>query len=419
MTDLQKLFERAVVIPLFLVGAWTIGYHAFDRHHRHAYVTAKVERGDIEDTVSALGTVQPREFVDVGTQVTGQLKTLNVKIGNEVRKGDLVAQIDPTLFASRANMTRALLKQTRAQLAEKRVQRRLAERIYERNRGLNASRLVSEEVLQKSRAALEQAAAQIDELSAQAEMYQAELAGDLANLRYTKVFAPMSGTVVSLLAREGQTLVANQLAPVILRIADLNTMTVWAQVSEADVPRTVLRKPVFFSPIGLPNKRWHGEVRQILPTPETVNAVTLYDVLFDVPNTEQLLKPQMTVQINFVIDRAEGALLVPVSALHATAKQRKHDGADARTASLKEKGGKYRAVADGPEDLVPPNGQKYTVSVMTRRGETEEREVVVGVMSRKQAQIVSGLEEGEEVIVAAPEDGGRKAKHQSAEAAKS
>ncbi len=408
MNEPNKLFERVVVLPLFLLGAWTIGYHAFDWHPKQKYVTAKVVRGDIEDTVSALGTAQPLQFVDVGTQVTGQLKTLHVKIGDEVRKGDLIAEIDPTLFASRANMTRASLRDIRAQLAEKRVLRRLAKLTYERNSALYASRAVSEEILQQSKAALQQAAAQIGALNAQAAMYQAELEGDLANLRYTKVFAPMSGTVVALVAREGQTLVANQQAPIILRIADLNTMTVWAQVSEADVPRTVLHKPVLFSPIGLPNKRWHAEVRQILPTPESVNSVTLYDVLFDVSNQEQLLKPQMSVQISFVIDHAENALLVPVSALHAAGKARAKDGMQARKVSLKAKNGQPGEARDGPEDLVPAGPQKYLVRVLTRGGKVEEREIVAGVMSRTQAQVVSGLEEGEEVVVAAIEEAGHK-----------
>ncbi len=423
MNDMQPRLPQirplaALAFGITLLTAVVLVWGHFHSGDSKGYVTAKVERGDIEDMVSALGTLQPLEFVDVGTQVTGQLKTLHVRVGQAVHKGDLIAEIDPTLFASRAGMTRASVKNARALAAEKQVQLRLAQEVYDRNNGLFADQAVSEELLQQSKAAVEQAAAQLDALNAQAEMYQAELMGDQANLRYTRIYAPMSGTVVSLTAREGQTLVASQQAPIILRIADLSTMTVWAQVSEADVPRIDLHKPVFFSPIGLPGKRWHGEVRQILPTPESVNSVILYDVLFDVPNRQQLLKPQMSAQVSFVIARAEDVLVAPVAALH-TAHQKHDDERPIKPVALKEhKHKKDKPTTDEPEDLGPPGGKRYAVRVLTRGGELEEREVAVGVMSRTRAEILSGLEEGEEVVVGAPEEPGKKNKAAAASGAK-
>ncbi len=125
----------------------------------------------------------------------------------------------------------------------------------------------------------------------------------------------MAGTIVTLTAREGQTLVSSQQAPVILRIADLKTMTVQTQVSEADVPKVKTGMPVYFTTLGQPNRRWQGTARQVLPTPEVVNNVVLYNVLFDVENADGALKPQMSAQTYFVIAKADNALAVPVAAL--------------------------------------------------------------------------------------------------------
>ena len=125
----------------------------------------------------------------------------------------------------------------------------------------------------------------------------------------------MAGTIVTLTAREGQTLVSSQQAPVILRIADLKTMTVQTQVSEADVPKVKTGMPVYFTTLGQPNRRWQGTARQVLPTPEVVNNVVLYNVLFDVENADGALKPQMSAQTYFVLAKADNALAVPVAAL--------------------------------------------------------------------------------------------------------
>jgi macrolide-specific efflux system membrane fusion protein len=333
--------------------------------------------------------------VDVGTQVTGQLKTLHVSVGQQVRKGELVAEIDPTLFAARVATSEASLQSTEAQLSERLAAQRLAGEQYERNRQLFARDAVSQELLEQSQAALEQATAQTRSLRAQVKQFQAQLEGDRANLRYTKIFAPMTGTVVALNARQGQTLVSSQQAPVLMRIADLSTMTVWAQVSEADVPKIAVHMPVYFSTLGLPNRRWHSTVQQVLPTPENVNNVILYDVLFDASNPDGALQPGMSAQASFVVAAARNELVVPISAL--------------QVADAHRKGG---APNRDPRHLqtVPAPGQRsgkrsYTVRVLQQDGRIEERPVKVGVMSRIKAEITAGLTEGEKVIIGTQERG--------------
>lgn len=371
-----------ILVPLLLLAsAGALWYQNQGEENPEKFLTAQVIKGDIEDTVSALGTVQPLQYVDVGTQVTGQLKMLHVAIGGQVKQGDLMAEIDPTLFTARVDATQATLENQRAQLAERQAQQRLAEQQHKRNKALFKANALSEEALQQSDAALEQAVAQVASLRAQIQQTQSQLKGDEANLRYTKIFAPMSGTVVSLTARQGQTLVASQQAPVILRIADLSTMTVWAQVSEADVPRIAIGMPVYFSTLGQPERRWQGNVRQILPTPETVNNVILYNVLFDVANPDQALKTQMSAHAFFILARAKDTLLVPASALQSTGKR-----------------GKGEKPAEKTGDASGPKAHSFIVRVLNE-GRVEEREVRIGIITRTTAQVLKGLSEGETVIV--------------------
>ena len=254
---------------------------------------------------------------------------------------------------------------------------------------------MSEEILQQSDAAAVQAQAQVDAIRAQIQQAQSSLSGDEANLRYTRIHAPMSGTVVSLSARQGQTLVSSQQAPVILRVADLSTMTVWAQVSEADVPRVSVGMPVYFNTLGLPERRWQGQVRQVLPTPETVNNVVLYNVLFDVANPDGALKPQMSTQVFFRVASAENAVAIPVGALQTAVKPLGDQGAK----------GNDKAAAQEPR-----RDKAYVVRVVDDGGEGEERKVTVGLQTRMQVQVTSGLQAGEEVVVDASAARGKPAK---------
>src|SRR5262252_9261140 len=279
------------------------------------YTVETVQRGDLEDTVTATGILQPRDYVDVGTQVSGQLEKLHVEIGSPVKAGQLIAEIDPTVYQSRVEADQAQLRTQQAQLVDKQAQLTLAEQQHVRQVNLMKDDATTQEALQTAEATLGSARAQIDVLKAQIEQTQSTLRGDQANLSYTKIYAPMSGTVVAQSAKQGQTLNANQQAPVIVRIADLSTMTVQSQVSEADVASLKPGMPVYFTTLGDASKRWSGTLRQINPTPETVNNVVLYDALFDVDNRDGALMTQMTAQVFFVAAQAKGAVLVPVSAL--------------------------------------------------------------------------------------------------------
>ena len=379
----------ALAALLALAAGGAYGVHAWAARAGAAeqLTVAAAQRGDLEDTVTATGILQPRDYVDVGTQVSGQLKKLGVEIGSRVKAGQLIAEIDPTVYQSRVEADQAQLRTQQAQLVDKQAQLTLAEQQHDRQVNMMKDNATTQDALQTSEAALRSARAQIDVLKAQIEQTQSTLRGDQASLSYTKIFAPMSGTVVAQSAKQGQTLNANQQAPVIVRIADLSTMTVQSQVSEADVSRLRPGMSVYFTTLGDAGKRWTGSLRQINPSPETVNNVVLYDALFDVDNRDGALMTQMTAQVFFVAAQAKGAVLVPVSALRP---------ATAPGASRRGSRGTEAAAVDPRTSLA--NGPAV-VRVMAPDGSLVPRDVRVGMVSRISAQIVSGLEPGEKVVV--------------------
>ncbi|WP_097461211.1 efflux RND transporter periplasmic adaptor subunit [Mangrovitalea sediminis] len=329
------------------------------------YALATVTRGNIEKTVTALGSIKPKDYVDVGVQVSGQLQKIWVAIGDRVSKGQLLAEIDPKVYETRVSTDKANMASLKAQLLEKEAALTLARQQYNRNLNLFKENAVSQDTLQTSHSAVKVAQAQILSYRAQIDSAQAALDGDEASLGYTKIYAPMSGTVVTEPAVEGQTLNANQTTPTILEIANLDTMTVWAQVAEADINRLKVGMPVYFTTLGMPDQRWHATVRQILPTPETVNDVILYDVLIDIANPNHVLMSSMTAQVFFVLGAVRDVPVVPVSALH-----------------YDQEGGKNQAF----------------VMVMTAQG-PRRRLVDIGLQNRTEAEVKSGLQPGDKVIV--------------------
>jgi macrolide-specific efflux system membrane fusion protein len=357
-TRIIALALAAVVAVALTVWLWQGGVTTSE-----ALIVA-VERGDVEDAVTALGNLQPRNYVDVGAQVSGQLQKLLVDVGAVVKKGDLLAEIDPQLQNAKVEAGKAQLKNLRAQQADRQAQLELARGQYARQKMLKAAKATSEDAYQSALSNMRSAQASLNAVKAQIEQTNSTLQGDQVTLGYTKIHAPMDGTVVSISAKQGQTLNANQQAPVILRVADLSTMTVWTQVSEADVPKLRVGMEAYFTILGTPEKRWRGKLKQVLPTPEVVNNVVLYTALFDVDNEGAELMTQMTAQVFFVIAGKKDVLTVPVAALQ-----------------------RYR-----------PRRKLFKATVVSESGAQEEREVKVGVTNRVTAEVVSGLREGERVV---------------------
>ena len=324
--------------------------------------------GDIEENVTAQGKLEPKEYVDVGAQVTGQLQKLYVDIGDNVSAGQLLVEIDPRVYAARVQADEANIKNLQAQLAGQQAQVVFARQQFERNRELTKSKGVSEQDFQNSEFNLKKAGATAESIQAQIEQVQSTLSGDRANLGFTKIYAPMDGTVVTRTARLGQTLNANQTTPMIMQLAKLDAMTVRAQVAEADVMRLKPNLSVYFTTLGAGERRWQGTIRQILPSPEVVNNVVLYNVLVDVDNRDRQLMSGMSTQMFFVLSSASQVPLLPIAAL-----------------------GPRVPEADNEK------GRAYRVKQMD--GESVQEKVVhIGSLTRRLAQVIDGVEVGAKLL---------------------
>ncbi|MGO2286651.1 efflux RND transporter periplasmic adaptor subunit [Pseudomonas lundensis] len=382
--------RRALLIVLssLLVGALVAW--PFLTPGREAYDTVPVTRGNIESSVTALGTLQPRQYVDVGAQASGQIRKIHVDVGAEVTQGQPLVEIDPSTQTAKLDASRFAIENLKAQLQEQRALHDLAQQKYQRQQRLAQGGATREEDIQSARAEVRTTQARIDMFQAQIRQARASLRSDEAELGYTRIFAPMSGTVVAIDAREGQTLNAQQQTPLILRIANLSPMTVWAEVSEADIGHVKPGMQAYFTTLSGGNRRWASTVRQILPVPpKPLNEasqggspassgksgsarVVLYTVLLDVDNTDQALMPEMTTQVFFVANQARDVLLAPVVALQGST-----------------------------------DSDRQTARVVAKNGDIETRQIRTGISDRLRVEILEGLNEGDHLLIGpAPGNGG-------------
>jgi macrolide-specific efflux system membrane fusion protein len=336
--------------------------------------TVAVSRGDVEQTVLASGILQANSLVSVGAQVSGRIEKLDVKLGDVVKSGDPLAEIDSLDQENAVKSSEAALASVTAQLHSAEAAVKTAQAALDRSDQLTAKGLVATADHETAQAAVGTAEAQVEVMTAQ--LQQATIAVDNAklNLSRTKITAPSAGTVVAVLVDAGQSVNAVQSSPTIVKLADLGTMIVKAQISEADVPRVKPGQPVYFTILGEPDKRITATLLSIEPAPDSITTETTvsstsstaiyYNGLFSVPNPDGKLRIDMTAQVTIVLAQAKNALLVPSSALTAS-----------------------------------PSGKGYTVGVYDPATKTVERtKVTVGINNNVTAEIQSGLKEGDLVV---------------------
>lgn len=391
----KKSSSRWGLIALVAAAA-AIGVYVFvsasSDGEEQALQTAQVKRGDIEVTISAAGKIAPKEKVAVGAQVSGQLEKLYVDVGDMVEAGDLLAQIDATIATTGVEANRAQLKELRASRKQQQATLQLVKSQAERAAMLYEADAMAKADYEAAIADHAIAQGRLEAIDAQIERQSSTLQADLASLEFTKIYAPISGTVVSLEAVEGQTLNANQTAPTILTIADLTTMTVETDVYEADVLRITKDQPAWFTTLGDSEYRWETSVRQVLPTPEVLNDVVLYKALLDVDNPEGQLRTEMTAQVFFVVGSAKRAVLVPVSALQTPPQRR--SGSDAAGAKGPPRmPAEFKAARDAN-----PEADTALVMVLGSDGEPQPRPILTGLRTRTQAEVIYGLAPGDTVV---------------------
>lgn len=380
--------KRKIVVLLLLLVAAASAYALRDalsvKPTSAGLLTTSAAVGDVEVTVLASGTVKPAKLVAVGAQVSGRVLSIPVRIGQVVRKGDLVAEIDSLTQQNTLRSAEAALASTRAQREEKAVILAYAELKLDRQRTMLAQTAGSRADFETAEQTVKQTRTQIAQLDAQ--IAQAEVSVETArvNLGYTRITAPIDGTVLSVTAQEGQTLNAAQTTPTVAVIGQVDVMTVKAEISEADVVRMKVGQPLHFTILGDPDRRFAARVESIDPAPESVkndssftsasttssssssstsSSAIYYFCQFDVPNPDGVLRTYMTAQVVVVIGVARGVVTVPSAAVTPAA-----------------------------------TGRPATVRVIDDAGRLASREVAVGLDNKVTAEIVSGLAAGERVV---------------------
>ena len=414
------------VITLIIVALGALAYTFLKPEETTPnYLTATVEVGDIENNVMASGKVKALNTVDVGAQVSGEVKRLYVEVGDEVKQGDLIAQIDQVTQKNNLSNEQASLEQSEAalqsaqaeslskqaalksaysDLASRQSELKQAQSDFARLQDLVAIDAISQQeydtqatsvetakaAVANARAAIDTAKAAIATTEANINSQQAALRKSRTNvstaeedLSYTTIRAPISGTVVSITTEQGTTVNANQTAPTLVTLADLSTVRINAQISEADVINVSAGMPAYFNIIGNPDKQYDATLTAIEPAPEQISSTSSTDAAIyyvgyvEVPNPDRLFRIDMTAQIYIIVNEAKNTLLVPSTVIQE--KRAKEKG--------KSTTGKF-------------------VRVLKDDGTVEERTVEVGIDNRVNAQILSGLKEGEEVIIS--EESGKK-----------
>lgn len=378
----MQLSNKKFRIALIILGIAIVGglakHFLFPEDVKPGYITSPVVKADIEQTVLADGSIKALKQVNVGAQVSGQIKALHVELGDKVTKGQLLAEIDDLPQKNDLQNAEAGLKSVQAQRQARLATLKNNQLTFERQRKILARGVGAQADYDSAKAQLDATKAEIESLDAQ--IVQANIAVDTAklNLGYTKIASPIDGVVVAIPVEEGQTVNAVQSAPTILKVAQLDTMTIEAQISEADVPKVNTGMPVYFTILGEPGKRYTAKLRAIEPAPDSINSDTTttsssssststaiyYNGLFDVENPDGKLRISMTAQVYIVLAQAKDALLVPATAV----------------------------------DNIDQAGNAI-VRVVDASGNVVDKKVKVGINNNVNVQILSGLAEGDNVIV--------------------
>lgn len=323
--------RRKWIILASVVAAITaIVYFALNRNGQVQHFTAKVERGDINDTVEATGTINAVITVQVGSQVSGTIAKLNADFNSRVHKGDIVALIDPALFKGALLQATADLENAKANLvaAQANLDKAKAGMVqtkadYDRTAGLFHSGIMSQQQLDLAKAnydsanaAVSGAAASVTQGEAQVSQKQAAVEVAQTNLNYTVIRSPIDGTVVARNVDVGQTVAASLQAPTIFTIAqDLSKMWVYAKTDESDVGNIKVGKPVSFKVDAFPKDTFKGVVSQVRMNATTVQSVVTYDTIIEFANPELKLFPGMTAYVTIPVATVQNVMKLPNTAL--------------------------------------------------------------------------------------------------------
>ncbi|MFB9982556.1 efflux RND transporter periplasmic adaptor subunit [Mesorhizobium kowhaii] len=345
-------------------------------------MTGIVTRGSVEEVVLALGTLEPTSMVRVGTQVTGQIKAIHVRVGQTVMPGDLLAEVDAVTEQNTLRTARAKVEDMKAQRDLKQIEIRFAEFDYRRQRSLSKHNAVTTKELEEAEKTYQTLLADLVSQEAKIRQSEVEVESAQAALAHTRITAPMNGKILAIPIEPGQTLNSAQTSPTVAVLANLDEMTVKIRISEVDVWRTRPGQNAWFTIIGDPQTRYQTTLEAVEYAPPSIadepanyrsaekaeDSAIYYHGVLRVKNPEEKLRPKMTAQVHISMGRADDVLLVPWAAL-----------------SLRQ--------ADG----------SYLVNVKDTGGKVAERPVRIGYTDRIHAQVLEGLRQGETVLLGVSE----------------
>ncbi len=360
------------------------------------FKTAPIEYRKIVGRVTASGTLQAVVTVQVGSQISGRILQLHADFNSKVKKGQLIAKLDPQLFQANMAQARANYTSAAAGVVQAEAKARDAERVYKRAQALHEQSLASQADLEGAETSVVIARSGVDVAKASLGQAKAQLNQSEVNLSYTSIFSPIDGVVISRNVDVGQTVAASLQAPVLFTIAeDLRKMQVNTNVAEGDVGRLKADMDAYFTVDAFPGQRFRGKISQIRNAPQTVQNVVTYDAVIDVDNTDLRLRPGMTANVTVIYDSRDHTLAVPNAALRFRPPPSLTDAASASASASASGRGSGRARGEGgarePSDT-------RTVWIPSGLG-ANPIAVHVGLSDGTVSEITQGeLKEGDSVI---------------------
>ena len=389
----RRLWLRRLAVGLGASGliAGAYAYHDATRPAPPArYVTAKVEKRDIVEEIQSTGKVKPLTEVQVGAQVSGRIVKVHADFNSRVKKGDLLAEIDPSLFGAQVDQTRAQIDAARANMERARANVASSQSNFRRLESLSRERLTTEAEVDQARGTHEVAQAEVGAARAQLEQLQAQLSSASTTLKYTKIYSPIDGLVINRTVEPGQTVASSFSAPVLFVIAqDLSKMQVLADIDEADVGKVRESMAADVLVDAFPRDKFKGKVTQVRFSPTEVQGVVTYAAVIEVSNPEFKLRPGMTATVTIPATRASGVTAVPNAALRF--RPVSQSGPEGREPEAPP-------VALPSSDLKPGQQRLYLMDGDPNGERLSERTVEVGITDGSWTEARGGIAIGADVV---------------------
>ncbi len=376
MTMTRRVKYVILLIPILAI----LGYAAYSlfRETPPTFMTTQAQLRDIKNQVFATGTLAGKIEVEVGAQVSGQIKKLYVQTGDQVKQGDLLCEIDPDIQENNLRTAKAQARLIEAQIKSQKADNKRLKLEYERQKRLLKADAVSFQDYELAQANYEMGLAALEALEAQYEQAQISIDDAVTNLGYTQITAPIDGTVYAIPVEEGQTVNANQTTPTILKLAKLDVMTVETEISEADVVRVKEGMDCSFTILGLQNQAFHSTLYRIEPAPESAKddssssssssssstEAIYYNALLDIDNPDGILRIDMTASVVIDIAQAQNVISIPLTALRS--------------------------------DDYLGNGSVY---LLNSDGNVYEHPVQLGIRDEQYIEVVSGVDLNDQIVI--------------------